>query len=315
MKAYLRLFRWPNLLVISLTQVLVRYAVILPALEAQEIETGMPDILFLLLVMATLLITAAGYAINDYFDLRVDRINKPDKIVLGRYISRRKAILLHSFFNLAGFLMGTIVSVIIGKWHLSFIFLIIPSLLWLYSLRYKQRFLTGNILVSFMSAFVVVIVWVYEYSTLQITQVSPTITTINIFVGVYALFAFLTTLAREIIKDIEDLKGDTKTGCRTLPIIMGIRKSKGIVITLQIIIILFLIAIQIIILRFELYFLFAYILLTVLFPILFLINKIINAHEKHDYNYLSRFSKFTMIAGVLSMPVLLFYLMNGFVIN
>jgi 4-hydroxybenzoate polyprenyltransferase len=315
MKAYLQLFRWPNLLVISLTQILVRYTIILPALEARNINAGMPDILFLLLVMATLLITAAGYAINDYFDLRVDRINKPDKIILGKYISRRKAILLHSFFNLAGFLTGALVSVIIGKWYLSFIFLIIPSLLWLYSLRYKQRFLTGNILVSFMSAFVVVIVWVYEFSALNITQVSPAITTINIFVGIYAFFAFLTTLAREILKDIEDLKGDTKTGCRTLPIIMGIRKSKGVVISLQIIIILFLTAIQILTLRLELDFLFAYILLTVQFPVLFLINRIINAQDKQDYHYLSRFSKFTMIAGVLSMPVLFFYLQNGFVIN
>ncbi len=314
MKAYLRLFRWPNLLVISLTQILIRYTVILPTLENQGIETGMPEFLFILLVMATLLITAAGYAINDYFDLRVDRINKPDKIVLGKFISRRKAILLHSFFNLTGLLTGTIVSVIIDMWYLSFIFLIIPSLLWLYSIRYKQRFLSGNILVSFMSAFVVVIVWIYEYYNLHITHISPGIRSVNIIVGIYALFAFLSTLAREIIKDIEDLKGDAKTGCRTLPIVMGLRKSKAIIIALQVIIIMFLIAIQFFVLRYELHLLFAYIVLTVQLPIIFLINKIIIAHEKPDYQYLSNFSKFTMMAGVLSMPVLYFYLINGFVI-
>ncbi len=314
MLAYLRLFRWPNLLVVALTQYLFRYAIIIPLLKSHGIEPALTHPAFFMLVLATLLITAAGYAINDYFDLRADRINKPEKIVLGKHISRRTAIFYHSLFNISGVLLGVVLSLMVGYWPLSFLFIIVPTLLWMYSIRYKKKLFVGNFLVAVLAAFVVAIVWVFDFQALgdSISAHHPAIYNINSFVRVYALFAFLTTLVREIIKDVEDIRGDAKTGCKTIPITSGIRASKKIIVFFTIAIIAFVLFIQIYLLRRDFDLIFTYLIFTVQLPFIFMINKTVTAAEKSDYTYLSRFAKFTMVAGVLSMLLFYFYIREGF---
>ncbi|MFW5707637.1 MAG: geranylgeranylglycerol-phosphate geranylgeranyltransferase [Bacteroidota bacterium] len=314
MLAYLKLFRWPNLLVVALTQYLFRYAIVLPVFNSYQIEPGMSHFMFFLLVLATLLITAAGYAINDYFDLRADRINKPEKIILGRQVSRRSAIFFHSVFNISGVLVGSLVAVMVGQWPLAIIFLVIPTLLWMYSIRYKKKYLIGNIIVSLLAGFVIVIVWIFDYHALGITLEGrhPAADSINIMAGVYALFAFLTTLAREIIKDTEDIRGDAKTGCRTIPIVSGIRATKTMIVTITISTIVLLVLFQVYLIRKDFALLFTYLIIAVQVPMIFMINKTITAVEKSDYKILSRYSKLTMVAGILSMVVFYFYVREGF---
>ena len=316
MLAYLRLFRWPNLLMVAFIQYLVRYAVILPSLAMHDIEPGLSHFMFFILVLATLFITAAGYAINDYFDLRTDRINKPQKIVLGKHISRRRAILMHSFLNLTGVALGIFLSISTGNWSLSVIFLIIPFLLWLYSIRYKRRFFIGNFIVAVMAAFVITIVWIFDYnSLLSITEPGdPGILNTTWYVRIYALFAFLTTLGREIIKDIEDIRGDAKTGCKTIPVISGVTFTKKAIVIIHAITIAFVAYIQIVLLMRDFDLLFVYALLFVQVPFIFLIHKTVTAVEKYDYSSLSRMSKYIMFSGVLTMIILYFYIREGFTV-
>lgn len=314
MLAYFRLFRWPNLAVVALTQYLVRYAIIIPLLAQNGIEPALSHLSFALLVLSTLFITAAGYAINDYFDLRADRINKPDKIVLGKHISRRTAIFYHSLFNVAGVVLGVFLSLTVGNWQLAFLFIVIPFLLWMYSIRYKKKYFIGNFIVAVLAAFVVAIVWVFDFQALNGTAITDTaaINSISFLVRSYAFFAFLTTLVREIIKDTEDIRGDAKTGCKTIPIVSGIRTTKRIIIFFSIALVALVIAMQVYLVRRDFDLLFVYLIFAVQLPFIMMINKTINAAEKSDYNYLSRFAKLTMLGGVLSMVILYFYIQEGF---
>ncbi len=314
MLAYFRLFRWPNLAVVALTQYLVRYAIIIPLLAQNGIEPALSHLSFALLVLSTLFITAAGYAINDYFDLRADRINKPDKIVLGKHISRRTAIFYHSLFNVAGVVLGVFLSLTVGNWQLAFLFIVIPFLLWMYSIRYKKKYFIGNFIVAVLAAFVVAIVWVFDFQALNGTAITNTaaINSISFLVRSYAFFAFLATLVREIIKDTEDIRGDAKTGCKTIPIVSGIRTTKRIIIFFSIALVALVIAMQVYLVRRDFDLLFVYLIFAVQLPFIMMINKTINAAEKSDYNYLSRFAKLTMLGGVLSMVILYFYIQEGF---
>lgn len=313
MVAYLRLFRWPNLLMVVAIQYLFRYAIIQPLLQSKGLEFALSHGEFSLIVLATMLITAAGYAINDYFDLRTDRINKPERIILGRKISRRSAIFYHSLFNIIAVLLGTYMAIRVQNWPLLFVFLIVPTLLWLYSIRYKRKFLIGNIIVAILAGFVVAIVWVFESHALAAEGIRDVdFMNISYFSRVYALFAFLTTLLREIIKDIEDIKGDAKTGCKTIPVVAGVHSTKKLLIFLTVTVIILVGWFQVFILLRDFDLLFAYLLLAVQIPFIIMINRIMTAKERSDYRNLSLFSKMVMVAGVFSMFIFSFYLQGGF---
>lgn len=309
MLTYLKLFRWQNLLVIAFTQYLFRYCIIAPVLNKFEIPLFFSHFEFFLLVLSTLLITAAGYAINDYFDLRIDRINKPHKIILGKDLSRRKAILAHTILNILGIIIGLYMAYRVKYLPLAGIFIIVPALLWLYSIRHKRKFLIGNIIVSMLSAIVIAIVWGFEYRGLIIShEINEAAVIINRFLRIYALFAFIISFIREIIKDIEDIKGDLKAGCKTIPIISGVRNSKKLIIVLSVILIFFVGYFQIYLLSYEYHLIFAYLLFAVQIPTILFINKINLAKEKNDYTINSRFAKFIMITGIFSMFLFYFYL-------
>ena len=313
MVAYLKLFRWPNLLIIAITQYLFRYAIVGPLLHQSGYDLTLSDFDFFLLVLSTLLISAAGYAINDYFDLRTDRINKPHKIILGKEISRRSAIFYHSLFNFIAVVIGLYLAISVDQWNLVFIFLVIPMLLWLYSLRYKRKFLLGNLIVGLLAAFVIAIVWVFEYHAIaaNIIMDRQTNAIITTFANVYCLFALLSTVGREIIKDIEDMKGDAKIGCRTLPIVSGIRVSKKITIVINLGIIGFVAYLQIFLSQLNYHLLFAYVILAIQIPLVLMIHKTQIAMEKSDYSNLSKFSKVIMLSGLSTMLLFYFYFQRG----
>ncbi|MFW5792934.1 MAG: geranylgeranylglycerol-phosphate geranylgeranyltransferase [Bacteroidota bacterium] len=303
-------------MIVVFVQYLFRYCIIEPILLKNGFSFGLSDFEFFLLVFATVLVTAAGYAINDYFDLKTDRINKPHKIILGKKLSRRKAIFSHSFLNIIAVLIGVYLAYRVNFWSLSAIFVIIPTLLFFYSIRYKRKFFIGNFIVSVLAAFVIAIVWIFEFQAIAIkpnvdvNQLRESTALIGHFLRIYALFAFLTTLLREVVKDIEDIKGDVKIGCKTIPIVSGVRNCKNFLIILSVIIILFTGYFQILMLSQENPYnmLFLYLLLLVQIPLILTINKIHIAKEKLDYNIISKLVKFIMISGIFSMFLLYFYL-------
>jgi len=212
----------------------MRFFVVDTLLNIINLEPQFSHINFAILVMATVFIAAAGYAINDYFDRKVDMVNHPDSVVVGTKIPRRTAMSLNNAFNVMAILAGFYISRQIGHFNMGFIFVIITGILWFYSSTYKKWFLVGNLIVSVFSALVPFLVLLYEIPLLNnLPRLSNSdnsvISMIFLYICGYAFFAFFTTLAREIIKDIEDIEGDRSYGRKTLPVVLGVITSKIVV--------------------------------------------------------------------------------------
>jgi len=204
-EGFLRLIRIRNLLVIVLTQYLTRILLVGPR---EEWRMLIADPRMFALSLSTVCIAAAGYIINDYFDVKIDIVNKPERVIIGRFLKRRVAMGAHQFLNVMGVLLGLLV----GKW-VFVLNVICVTLLWFYSERYKRAPFIGNLLVSILTALSVLIVTIPYPANRHLVMI-------------YALFSFFIALVREIIKDMEDVKGDELHGCRTLPIVWGIRRTK-----------------------------------------------------------------------------------------
>lgn len=273
---FLRLIRVKNLLIVLLTQYLTRIFLIGPK---EDWLQHLLDPTMMLLCLSTLLIAASGYIINDYFDIKIDLVNKPNRVVIGRYLKRRMAMGIHQLFNIGAILIG----LFINKWiALTYVFTV--TLLWFYSERYKRMPFLGNFIVAFLTAMSVYVVSMqFPYN--------------RHIVIVYALFSFFISLIREIIKDLEDIRGDKTHGCRTLPIVWGIRKTKTFIF---VVIALFTIVLFVLsnsidneLLRYSLF--------SVIVPITWIVWKLYYADTIRKFAALSTYCKLTMLWGLLTM--------------
>lgn len=277
---------------------MIRYFIIEPLLDSQGLTLQMPLVDFFMLSLSTMMIAAAGYLINDYFDIRIDKVNKPDSVVLGKYIDRRSAILGNIVFNTISVCLGIYLSFNTGKWYYSLIYITIPLLLLLYSAWFKRKFFIGNLIVALFSAIVPFIVWVHEVA------LHPQYLNIHYKIGNYLLaytfFAFLVSMMREIVKDVEDIKGDKLYGCTTMPIILGVKKIKQILFSINIVLIVGLGFILIYLSKVNV--LTSVILsITLLLPSLIMFYFIFSAKMKQHFSRMSLFLKIIMILGILSL--------------
>ena len=274
--AFLKLVRIGNLLIMALTQYLTAIFLVGPKSDWMRY---MKDPELFLLVFSSAMIAGAGYIINDYYDVKIDAINKPQKMVIDRVIRRREAILLHFLFSFFGILTATVVSLKIGA-----VTLLAAVLLWYYSNDMKRRAFSGNLAVAALTGLAVIVVALLYKS--------------NYFlVSVYAIFSIIISIIREIIKDMEDLKGDQTFGCKTLPIILGVRRTKIIVYVFAIILVAynFYVAYE---LQLNVFKGLAYFL--TLFALLFSYY-LYQADTKKSYSELSFSCKIILLFGVLSM--------------
>lgn len=306
---FFRLIRWPNLLVIILTQFLLRYAIIEPLYLKAGLQPAMNSLLFWLLVGITVMIAAAGYIINDYFDLRTDRINRPERLILGRTIKRSHAIRYNLILNGLAFTGGIYLGFQAQSWRLSLIFPLMMVLLVLYSARYKNTVLWGNIAVAFMSAMVVMIVWLFEFFILRMAPdtfitLSASLGLINKLFLFYAGFAFIISMCRELAKDVQDLPGDEATDYNTLPVMKGIKTSKYWLLAFSLITMGFMIWSILLLFRLGWIIPMVYYLVTVIPLLLFSFYQIIKAKEPEDYKNISLVFKIIMVAGVLGLQPL-----------
>ncbi len=299
---FLRLIRYKNLLIIILTQYLMRWSIIKPILEVYEFKLQFTELNFFFLVMATVFITAAGYVINDYFDTKTDLVNRPDTVIIGRVLNRRWAILLHVIFNTIGIGLGAYISFYIGIPILTFVFVLITGILWFYSTTYKRQFLIGNITVAFLTALVPLMVILFEIPLLNkeygllMKELRSDFTHIILWVSAFALFAFLLTMIREIIKDVEDFEGDSAYGRKTMPIVLGVLNSKIVVITFILTTLFSLLYINFRFLNDSITLI--YFIVFLIIPLILLVYKIIVAENKKDYHSASNLSKIIMLAGI-----------------
>ena len=293
--AFLRLIRWPNLVFIILTQVLFYFCVYQPLFQTNEQRA------LTWLVMASVSIAAAGYIINDYFDLNIDQINKPEKNVFAKTIHRRWAIIWHFMFSLLG-IVATVIGVGLNKWYLIMANIACVALLWLYSTSFKRQLLIGNIVISILTAWTVLILF-FAFTSPSEAVIGNSPATIKFFriSFLYAGFAFISSLIREAVKDMEDLEGDEKYGCRTLPIVAGIRATK-IYISIWIVILLAaLIILQLYVLQFQWWYAIVYSVFLVIAPLAYLLYKLRTANTVLDFSALSSLSKLIMLTGIVSM--------------
>lgn len=305
----LRLIRYKNLLIIAATMFLVRYFIMQPILLRFGLNLQLSMFSFVMLVLATVFVAAGGYVINDYFDTRTDLVNRPQTVIVGKQISRRSAIAFHFVLNLIGIFLGVIVAIRIGRPFFSVLFILASGVLWFYSTTYKRQLLVGNLVVAVLTGLVPLIPLIFEFPLFDKYWDIIAIYHLNMYlmvywVGGYALFAFLLTLVREIIKDIEDFEGDSVFGRNTLPVHFGIKPTKIIVSSILLFTLLVLVYLFAGYMRFLPsgdfdYYTFIYFMVGIVIPIFILLVMLLMAQSKADYHKSSRLNKLIMLSGIL----------------
>lgn len=303
---YLKLIRLPNLLIIVLTQYLMRYSIINSFLEYAGFELQMSDFHFALLVISTICIAAAGYVINDYFDRRIDQINKPQEVIIGSKIDRRHAMFLHINLNIIGVFIGFYLAYVVHIYLLALVYIIVTGLFWYYSTNYKRQFLIGNIIVAVLASLVPLQVVLYEnvllykvYHIMNVYHIEiKEITTVLFWwVAAFSFYAFITNIIREIIKDIEDFEGDNAFGRNSVPVVLGVKTSKIIVIVLLMFLIGALFYTYYFYLRDN--YTLIYLLACIVFPIIWLIITVYKGSNRKDFEKASLILKTIMLTGIL----------------
>ena len=296
MVAFFNLVRWKNLLLILYIQLLLKF-VLFPSFN---IVSNLSLLQFILLLVSLICITAAGYIINDIFDLKSDLINKPEKVFVGTYFSEEKSQRLYKWINFIGIITGIGLALNLNKPSFSLIFIGTSILLYYYSKKLKPKPLIGNLLVSFLISLCILI--------LLILDINPANKSIdqNIVISIFymlATFAFFINLIREIVKDLEDIKGDYKLNMNTLPILLGRGRTKMILLFLA----LFPIGLLVyIIVKFSALYniLTFYLLFFSLLPMLFIVLKIKSAKSIKNYKTISNYLKIIMLLGITSLLVI-----------
>jgi 4-hydroxybenzoate polyprenyltransferase len=232
-KDIFRLIRWQNLLFLAILMWVLEKWLVVPLLYSHG---GLPEVLpepiLWLLILSVVLIAAGGYVINDYFDIKIDRINRPDRVIVGETMTKPAAMHLSIGLSVAGILVGLLVAWLCHSWTLGIVILLMPGLLWFYSSAYKRQFLVGNLIVAFASAAVPMLlglanegmflpfILAHDFQPI-LDQLQPVIRVIYTWLGGFALMIFLYTWIREVIKDLQDQMGDRELECRTMPIRLG----------------------------------------------------------------------------------------------
>jgi 4-hydroxybenzoate polyprenyltransferase len=298
-----RLIRLPNLLIIMLTQSLIRWSLLGPLVSAKGLSLQMSNTLFVVLMLATVLITAGGYVINDYFDRRIDTVNGPEEVIVGHSISLRFSMALHLVLTSLGILLGFFVAYRVHYFYLGVLFLLGAGILWFYSTTYKRQLLIGNLIVALLTGFIPLLVLLFElpllyrnYSSILVSG-GLNLGYLVMWVGGFGGFAFLLTLAREIIKDAEDIEGDTSYGRRTLPAVAGLGISKAVAIAL------FAITSLALILIYKIYlpdtFTLIYILALLITPLVLNAFLLVKARTPKEFHRVSLLTKSIMLSGLL----------------
>ena len=306
-KPYLQLLRVGNLTFVAILLYVMEKWVATPLLQLEQFGELMPWWILTLLIVSVIGIAAGGYVINDYFDVKIDRINRPDNLVVTRIISRDAAMNLFYGLTAVGVIAGTVVAWWAHSWTLLFTYIVIPGLLWFYSASYKRMFLVGNLVVAFASAIVPLLVAIANADYLHhlyqnALAYSPIVGELYVWTGGFAAFAFLLTWVREIVKDIEDIEGDREMECRTLPIVWGDKVAKMIATILLVVIATLIVYILFAVLPFSHEWKSLptrYVVFGLIVPILCSIVLLWAANNRTEYHRVQTIIKFAMFMGML----------------
>ena len=302
--AFFKLIRWPNLFFIAVTQVLFRFFVLHFVYRGsnndygENIKLSLP--LFYWLVFASICIAAAGYIINDYFDVNIDLVNKPGKLIVDRYIKRRWTIVWHIILSFIGLVISCYIGYKLRNFYIPLFNFAAIIALFFYSTTFKKKLLIGNIIISLLTAWVILVLTFSEYSFRIIFPDIYWKRLVKVSF-IYAGFAFIISLIREVIKDMEDMQGDAKYGCTTMPIVWGLQVSKVFAAVWLVVIIAGIAFVQFYVIQLGWWLSAIYSLLTIIIPLTWVLRKLYMAQSPKDFHQLSNAVKLVMFTGILSM--------------
>jgi len=300
MISILHLIRYKNLLMVFLSMFLTKYFLI----ESFISTPLLSDIDFIILTISILLITMGGYLINDIYDIESDKINKPDKVYITTIISIKNGQFLYFLTSITGLILGLYLSVNKNLNHLSGYFIVTVIILFVYTKILKKLPLIGNVIVALLVSLPIFLVYEFDHSMISIKDIFDDLF-LSIIIFFYLLFAFLTTLIREIIKDLQDIKGDNKLKLKTLPIMIGKKRTINFLIFLSFLLQLLLLLVLIDSFKNDQY-LILFFLITLSLLVAYLIYKLRVPFKNNQYQLLSSLMKIIMLVGVLSMTVFKF---------
>ncbi len=284
-KHFLQLIRFENLLMLAFVQTIFWL----------RFNDDLEILSFVLLLQSTLFLAAAGNIINDFFDVEVDRINKPDKVLVGNVISGKSILSIYYVLNFFGIISGIALAYFHGKIIYGLLFLLISMILFYYSKSLKRIALLGNFIVSFLIAISIVFIYIFKSVHLDFPEKDTSFK--NLILG-YSLFALVLNFIREIVKDIEDIDGDYIQNMKTLPIVIGRKRTQNIVFYLTFIPF---ISIILLVSKMNRIPLMIYSLVFIIIPLGYFMYQIKEAKSKRQFHKLSTLLKIIMLFGMLSV--------------
>jgi 4-hydroxybenzoate polyprenyltransferase len=305
LKAFIRLVRWPNLLIIALIFILAKTQIIDPIAELSGAVSCLTPLNWWLVASATVLIAASGNVVNDIFDQDIDVHNRPDRVVVGSALTEQQAWNLYYVLITLGVGAGMYLCLQLGNISNSLVFLLTAGGLYFYSYSYKRQFVIGNLVVAFMAGLVP---FMPLYVEMMCNETEWNQLPWAPILVAYGFFAFLTTLLREVIKDMEDIKGDQLLRCRTVPIVIGLNGAKLVVLLLVLVLVAAVAWLQKAWLQQHDLTSVIYFLVTVQLPAAVVAARVVLGSEPKDFRLASTLTKVLMLGGILSMIVYRFTL-------
>jgi 4-hydroxybenzoate polyprenyltransferase len=292
---------------IALMQLLFKYGF----LNFQNIPLALNDWQYLLLVLATVLIAAGGYVINNIMDQATDNYNKPNQVVVGKGISETNAYNVYFLVNVLGVGIGFYLSNIIEKPGFAAMFIVISATLYLYATSLKQMLLIGNFVVALLLAFSVIIIGVFNLLPVITPENKVVMADLFSILLDYALFAFVINFIREIVKDLEDVNGDYNQGMNTLPIALGIQRTSKVVLGLIAIpFAMVVFYIKTYFFAYDLYLTTSYTLITIVAPLIYFAIKMADAKNSKDFHHLSTVLKLIILFGLFSIAIVTYNILH-----
>ena len=307
-KALCKLFRVGNLIITAVLFYVVRFGLFVPLYEIMGVPPQLSSVEFLLLVVSTILTMAAGYLINDYFDLGIDRINRPQEVYIGNIMTAEFANVLFYVIAMIAILIGFFLGKQVDFVNLGSVYIVTTLVLYFYSLRYKRRVFWGNFAISLLSGYLIVHVWLFEFFALHRNielffeaQRMQWFRSVNFIVFFYAGFSFLISFLREVVKDMEDQKGDAAEDCRTMAIALGMSKTKKLLWGIAAVLIGGMGVFQYILLGMQGYYYATMLFIFIQIPLVILMVKLQKAQTEKQYHEISTGLKVVMFFGILSL--------------
>lgn len=304
--AYFRLFRVVNLLIIVLIMYVLRFFLFEPSFNIDKISNPFTELQFVMFVLTYVFITAGGYALNDYYDIGMDEINRPGKTILRNKLPLRAGMTWFIIMTSIGVVIGMVLAYQMGSTSMYMFPIFVAGMYWFYSTKYKRELLSGNIVVSVLATLSILLVFLYYVLSFSKTNQFPILSFsyIKRAVLIYSVFAFYITFIREIVKDVIDVKGDKEFKCTNIPINYGKKETKLILQILSYVFLAALLGFAFLSWQMHKTYLLYYIVIILIPLFVYFILQLRKAKENSDYKTLATLLKIYMVAGILSIQLL-----------